>query len=472
VKKWIPLALSALALAATAGILPGAPQQPPQEPVAPSSPPASSPAPQEGAQTLPPVAGQGITVVLDAGSQVAVIGLAFPAPAGLAGLAGPAADAARELEQTLRRDLQRSGVFELLGPSELSVLTLTGDLERDADQYRSLGAAMLLESELKVEDGRLVLEGRLVDLASRQTIVGKRYRGTFDLARRIAHTFADEIVLFLTSRRGISLTSIAFVSDRDGSKEIYLMDYDGFDQRRVTAHKSISMSPSWSGRGDVLAYLSFFAGRGPALYLADIASGRKTPLATEGSLNASPAVSPDGRQVAFARALGANIEIFLCDRDGSNVRRLTNSGGIDTNPAWSPSAQEIAFTSSRAGSPQVYVMDIEGSNLRRVTFQGDYNDGAAFSPDGTRLAYATRVGRDRFDIAVLDLVTLQSARLTSGAGSNETPTFSPDGRRIAFASTRAGAPQVFVLDAQDGSGAEQLTREGANSAPDWSAYPR
>ena len=144
-------------------------------------------------------------------------------------------------------------------------------------------------------------------------------------ARRVAHTFADEIVLFLTSRRGIALTSIAFVSDRNGSKEIYLMDYDGHDQRRVTAHKSISMSPSWSGRGDALAYVSFFGGRGPALYLADLATGRKTPLVTEGSLNASPALSPDGRKVAFARAIGANIEVFVADRDGSNVRRLTNS---------------------------------------------------------------------------------------------------------------------------------------------------
>ena len=469
-KTWIPPALSVLALGACAGLLLGLPPQAPQQPA--PSPAAPAPAPQDTEPGAPPVAGQGITVVLDAGSQVAVIGLAFPAPQGLAALQGAAAAAGRELEATLRRDLERSGVFELLGPAELSVLTLTGDLEKDADQYRSLGAAMLLQSELKMEDGRLVLEGRLVDLASRQTIVGKRYRGTYELARRIAHTFADEIVLFLTSRRGIALSSIAFVSDRDGSKEIYLMDYDGFDQRRVTAHKSISMSPSWSGRGDFLAYVSFFAGRGPALYLADIASGRKTPLVTEGSLNASPAVSPDGRQVAFARALGANIEIFLCGRDGANVRRLTNSGGIDTNPAWSPSGQEVAFTSSRAGSPQIYVMDVEGSNLRRVTFQGDYNDGAAFSPDGTRLAYATRIGRDRFDIAVLDLVTLQSARLTSGAGSNETPTFSPDGRRLAFASTRTGAPQIFVVDAQDGSAAEQLTSEGSNSAPEWSGYPR
>jgi TolB protein len=437
---------------------------------APAPPASGTQAPPAGEVPPPAAEGQGITVVLNPTGQVQVIGLAVPALRGLSALTGTAANAAGELDRTLRRDLERTGVFQLLGPEELSVLTLTGDLERDADQYRSLGAAMLLQHEIKFEGDRLVLEGRLVDLASRQTIVGKRYRGTFDLARRIAHTFSDEIVLFLTSKRGIALTSIAFVSDRDGSKEIYLMDYDGHDQRRVTAHKSISMSPAWSGRNDVLAYVSFFGGQGPAIYLADIASGRKSPLVTEGTLNASPAVSPDGRLVAFARALGANVEIFLCNRDGSGVRRLTNSGGIDTNPAWSPSGQEIAFTSSRAGSPQIYVMDREGANVRRVTFQGDYNDGAAYSPDGTRLAFATRAERNRFDIAVLDLVTLQSVRVTNGDGSNESPSFSPDGRRLAFSSTRGGGPQIVVVDSQTGGSIERLTTAGNNSSPEWSGY--
>jgi TolB protein len=420
----------------------------------------------------PPVGAKDITVVLDRGSQLPIVTLAFPAVEGVEALTGPAASAARELEQTLRADLERAGIFDLLGPEQLAVLSLAGDLESDADQYRSLGASMLLAAEIQLEGNRLVLEGRLIDLASRQTIVGKRYRGTFDLARRIAHTFADEIVLFLSSRRGIAMTAIAFYSDRDGNKEIFLMDYDGHDQRRLTAHQSISMSPSWSGASNSIAYVSFFGGKGPALYLADVASGRKTPLVTDGSLNASPSFSPDGRRIAFARALGANIEVFVCDRDGSNVRRLTNSGGIDTNPAWGPSGQEIAFTSSRSGSPQVYVMDVEGSNLRRVTFEGTYNDGASWSPDGTRLAYATRVESNRFDLAVLDLVTLGAKRLTAGSGSNEAPSFSPDGRRIAFTSTRAGGLQIFALDATDGSGIEQLTSEGGNWAPDWSGYLR
>jgi TolB protein len=433
-------------------------------PAAGAQPPAETPAP-------PPPSPEGITVVLSGANQVAIVGLAFPATPGLSALPGTAANAGRELDQTLRQDLERTGIFNLLGPDQLAVLALSGDLAVDADQYRSLGAAMLLQTEVRVEADKLVLEGRLVDLASRQTIVGKRYRGTFDLARRVAHTFADEIVLFLTSKRGIATTSIAFYSDRDGAKEIYLMDYDGHDQRRLTAHQSISMSPSWSGQGDAVAYVSFFAGGGPAIYLADVASGRKSPLVTEGALNASPAFAPDGRQVAFARALGANIEIFVANRDGSNVRRLTNSGGIDTNPAFSPSGKEIAFTSSRSGSPQLYVMDAEGANVRRVSFEGEYNDGASWSPDGTRLAYATRVDRNRFDIAIVDLVALAARRVTAGGGSNEAPSFSPDGRRIAFASTRAGGMQVFAM-AVDGSGVEQLTFAGSSWAPDWSGYLR
>jgi TolB protein len=376
-----------------------------------------------------------------------------------------------ELEATLRADLERSGIFRILSEEELRSVQLSGAMEKDAEFLRSIGATMALRSELKVEGDRLILEGRLFDLASRQSVLGKRYRGTFDLARRIAHTFADEIVLYLTGRRGIALTSIAFVSDRDGSKEIYLMDYDGHDQRRVTGHRSISLSPAWHPQGDRLAYVSFFGGS-PGLYLADLVSGKKTPIATEGSLNISPSISPDGKLVAFARALGSNIEIFVSHLDGSGLRRLTNSPGIDTNPAWSPNGQEIAFTSSRGGTPQIYVMDAEGANVRRLTFEGDYCDQAAWSPDGTRIAFATRVEPNRFDIALLDVVSLSQMKLTQGPASNESPTFAPDGRRLAYAAKQRGSVQIVVQALSPNVPAEVLTFRGNNSSPRWSSWPR
>ena len=452
-----------LVVALTAGSI-FALQQDPPPPANPTPPPAPGAA-------VPP-AGTTITLRMPDGSTRSQVVLAMPALRNLSTLSGTAGNAARTLEQTLKRDLETSGIFRIQSIEELSVLTLTGALEHDADQYRSLGADMLLQNEVKLEDDKLVLEGRLIDLASRQVIVGKRYRGAFDLARRIAHTFSDEIVLYLTGKRGVALTSIAFSSDRDGEKEIYLMDYDGFDQRRISGHRSISLSPAWSPTGDVLTYVSYFAGSGPAIYLADIATGKKSPVVTSGSLNTSPSFSPDGRRLAFARGLGANVEIFSCRRDGSELKRLTTSPGIDTNPSWSPSGNELSFTSSRSGSPQIYIMDVEGSNQRRVTFEGEYNDGATWSPDGTRLSYATRIQQNRFDIAILDLVSLGAQRITNGPGSNETPTFSPDGRRVAFASTRAGGNKynIYVMEARFGAEPVQLTFEGSNLAPDWSGY--
>lgn len=425
--------------------------------------------------TPTPLAGSEVTVELR-GSAAARILLAFPAPRTT--VAPGLEVAARESDVTLRDDLQASRIFDLQGPDELAVLALTGDAARDAELYRSLGSQVLLEVEFKEETANLVLEGRLFDLESGEPILGKRYRGEASAARRIAHSFADEIVQYFSGRRGISLTSIAFVSDRTGSrpneiKEVFLMDYDGHGQRPVTAHKTISLSPSFSPSNDAVAYTSYFSGR-PGLYLVLLPGGSKRAVVTDGSLNANPTFSPDGQRIAFTRSLGdGNSEIFVSGRDGAGLVQLTHSNGIDTNPAWSPNGREIAFTSSRSGEPQLYTMDAEGANVRRISLQGEYNDGATWSPDGTRLAYASRVAGNRFDVFVADLVTLEAARLTTGAASHEAPTFSPDGQRIALARTLGSGPgrtQVFVMDV-DGGNMRQLTSAGNNWAPSWSGFP-
>lgn len=414
-----------------------------------------------------------IEVVLE-GGQRPPLRLAAPAPRGIETLSAAAAAAANEIDTTLRYDLEISGAFQLQGPLELAVLRLTGNQEEDFELYRSLANEVLLEVDFSAEGDRLVLEGRVFDLKSGRSVLGKRYRGELRVARRIAHTFADEIIQYFTGRSGVSLTSIAFQSDRVGEKnrEIYLMDYDGHNQHPVTAHKTISMSPTWHPSGDRLAYVSFLQGQ-PGIFLVELASGGKSPLVTQGNFNASPSFSPDGRSLAFARSVGdGNAEIFVADRDGGNMRRLTHSSGIDTNPAWSPTGREIAFTSSRAGSPQIYVMGSEGTDLRRVTFEGSYNDGAAWSPDGARIAHSSR-RRNQFDVAITDLVTLESRVLTSFAGSHESPSFSPDGRRIVFSSTRpAGGPgrtQIYVIDVS-GANLRRLTEQGNNLAPEWSSY--
>ncbi len=434
--------------------------QPPGEP--------SSPVAVDNSQ---PVVERQTDVVAElTGSQRGLIHLAFPKVEGLAALVGGGATAGKELDEVLRADLADSNVFEIQGPSQLRVVTLSGDRSRDYEQYRSLGNEMLLDCKISRQGERIVLEGRLIDLAGGDSILGKRYRGSFTSARRIAHTFADEVIRFLTGRPGLGLTRIAFVSDRaeKGRKEIYFMDWDGANLRRMTAHRSTSLSPSWSTDGSGFAYTSFVGGS-PGVYWADAKTGAKQALVTDGNFNASPTLSPDGSRIAFARSVNGNIDIFAADRSGARRQRLTNSRAIDTNPAWSPQGGTLAFTSSRSGSPQIYAMDPEGANVRRISLQGSYNDNAAWSPDGTRIAYSTRQ-KGRFQIAVTDVVTLETQILTSGPGNHEDPTFSPDGQRIAFVLKKGSNKQIWVIDSHSGGGLRQLTSLGNNESPSWSPY--
>ena len=422
------------------------------------------------AQTPPAdggLSGDEAEIVID-GRGRSQVRLAFPESKIDPSLTGDTLQAAREVEQTLREDLEQMILFNTQGPTELSVLVLTGNRDQDFDQYRSLGNQVVLLTEIKQEGDRLTLDGWVYDLPSRQSVLGKRYRGTLDQARLVAHYLADAIHWQFSNSPSLTLTTIAFQSDRDGFDELYLMDYDGRNQRRISGHKSTSGYASWSPKGDTIAYMSYFGGP-PGLYYVDLASGSKVPIYREGTLNLSPSFAPDGQRLAFASSQGSNVDIYVCELQCQTPKRLTNSRAIDTNPAWSPDGSKIAFTSSRSGRPHVYVMDADGSNVRRVSFEGDYNEGASWSPDGTRIVYASRHGR-KFKIAVTSLVDLQTTLLTDGPDSYEQPDFSPDGNFIAFTVVRGSSKQVHVMRA-NGSDWRQLTHQGNSSSPSWSNFP-
>lgn len=421
-----------------------------------------------GQETPPPADDAPVLVVT--GQHRQAVRIAFPRVDVEAGLTGDVLDAAQEIEQTLRADLEYSPAFNVQGPTELSVLVLTGADENDFEQYRSLGNDVLLRAEIAREGDRMVLVGRVYDLASRQPIDGKRYRGPIDQSRRIAHSFADWLHHLFTGRPGIALTSIAFHSNRDGFQELYLMDYDGRGQRRVTAHRSTSGYPDWHPSGESLAYVSYYTGSA-GIHQVDLGSGEKRAIFTEEVLSLSPSHSPDGRRIAFSHSDGSgDFDVFVCDLPCRSPRKITDSRAIDTNPAWSPSGNEIAFTSDRSGRPNIYVMNTDGGNVRRVSFEGDYNDGASWRPDGTHLAYATRRDSRSFDIAVTSLVDLETRVVISGNDSYEEPSWSPDGHRIAFTRKRGRDSQIFVADA-DGGNLRQLTVEGASGSPSWQRQP-
>jgi TolB protein len=250
-------------------------------------------------------------------------------------------------------------------------------------------------------------------------------------------------------------------------KEIYMADYDGANPRRITTNRQLNITPSWSPDARTVAYTSYRRGY-PDIFLALIYQGIQQEPTTRGTQNYLPVFSPDGNRIAFVSSRGGtDAEIYVMNRDGSNLRRITNNPGIDVTPTWSPNGMQIAFTSDRAGTPQIYVVGADGLNLRRLTTAESYADRPTWSPAPfNEIAFAARTGAG-YDIKILDLATNQTRQLTFGEGTNESPAYSPNGRHIAFSSTRAGRVQIFTIG-RDGRGLRQVTRDGNNFTPAWS----
>jgi len=326
------------------------------------------------------------------------------------------------------------------------------------------------------QDGQLVLFGwlfnvRQQDISSAQTF-GKIYFGPMDEtgARKVAHEFATDI-LKQFGVESLAGTKIYFVSNRSGSKEIWGMDYDGSNQKQVTAYKSISTMPSVSPDGTRIAFTSWALGQ-PQILVHSLETLRRIPfLNPRAGANQNASYSPDGKQIAFSSSASGFSQIYIANADGSGVRRLTNTRAVEVEPKINPkTGNEIVFVSGRGGgSPQVYKMNIDGADVQRLSTGEGQATNPSWNPQGTHIAFAWTRGYDpgNFNIFVMDVNTREYVQLTSGSGRNENPTWAPDGKHIVFSSDRGGRSQIWSMLA-DGTQLRQLTSAGINEKPAWS----
>lgn len=370
--------------------------------------------------------------------------------------------------EVLQADLRRSQVFDVSDPKKLD-MNYHGKDEPPADAVKRGGAFGLTGvawARLSRKGGDITLSGRLYDAATGVRLTAKEYYGNEELLRRMVHTFADEIVSQYTGERGIARTRIAYVSDKTGRKELYVVEYDGHNSKKLTADRSYCMSPAWSPDGKILAYVSY-KDKNPDLYGLDLETGRRWKISGREGLNISPAWSPSGKRLAAALSKDGSAEIYLLSPAGDDLERLTYGMSDNVAPCWSPNGREIVFTSGRGGTPQLYIMSADGSDVRRITFDGQYNASPNWSPRGDRIVFVSQV-KGLFKIATINPDGSDFRVVTDGPGNDENPMWSPSGRHIVFSSNRSGKYGIYVMNA-DGTDVERLTSPDANyTSPAWS----
>ncbi len=235
---------------------------------------------------------------------------------------------------------------------------------------------------------------------------------------------------------------IAFVSARTGNRDVFIMDADGSNLFNLTAGLTggaDDFQPAWSPDGAVIAFVSEAGGAAPDIYVVNADGADLRRLTSPPAADDSPAWSPAGDRLAFSSARDGDRALYEvevaclalaegCDR---YVRRLTaESAG---SPAWSPDGRRIAFRAG--GDGDIYVLDADGGAVYRVTDHPAADDWPAWSPDGRWLMFQSERGGN-WDLQAVETTCLDSVdtaqacesgliRLTTGAAPDQHPSWAP-----------------------------------------------
>jgi TolB protein len=356
--------------------------------------------------------------------------------------AQPASLNTSELSGILRNDLYLTGLFNII-PLPPSGNPKT-EPDPDFEAWSRSGAQALVTASFRISGDEMILEAKLYDVALKKMELGKRIVGKLHDHRLLVHRFADRIMERLTGFPGSFTSRIAFVAAGQ-SREIFSMDFDGYDLREVIRTGSINLSPEWSPDGRSVLFTSYINGK-PDLWSFDLYGPSRRVVSARPGLNASARYSPDGGLIALSMNFKGIPKIFLITPQGHIIKRLTDGRGNDISPTWSPDRSTIAYVSDQAGTPQIYTIAVEGGEPRRLTFDANYSTDPDWSPRGDLVAFTARIG-GRFQVCTIR-ADGTDCRVLTDKGSNQDPAWSPDGRMIAFSSDRDGMRRIYIMDAR------------------------
>jgi serine/threonine-protein kinase len=381
------------------------------------------------------------------------------------------------LEANTEQDLQlEARVYLSMSNTILKSLTMKVNgqqfpLNRSRDIAPANFTAVIPKGILAVHSGYVLLE---FDISETQIPAGDR--------RTLGLAF-DWIKLTPTSETASatsienSLTNniagqIVFTSKRDGNPEIYLMNAaDMTNIQRLTDNPANDTRPAISPDGKSIAFDSNRNGN-YNLYMVQPDMGSTWQIVQDDAANSYVSWSPDGNQITYQRGKSGNFSIYSVHLDNLLVKMISlNTDFPDYNPIWSPDGQKIAFESARSNSRDIFTMNTDGSDVFNVSGIYGLDGDPDWSPDGSKFVFTSNRSGN-YEIYVMDTQGHNTKRLTRDQADDMQPTWSPDGQYIAFVSNRSGNQDIWVMK-PDGTGQTNITANSTTDdyEPDWGIAP-
>ncbi len=382
-----------------------------------------------------------------------------------------------QVEAIVGRDLRYSDRFQVLDSLPAALL---GE-GIDYTLWDRLGAVWLLTGQVEGAG-----EGYVLVLELHDVVYGRvKERGRFRLPdpadpdfRMAVHRAADQVVQWATGEPGMAASRIALslITER-GNKDLYVIDADGENLRRITNNNALSLSPAWHPSGTKIAYISDKGGENWRVYELDLVTRRERmlPAVREGDF-ITPEYAPDGQTLAFSVSAGTRSGLFTYNLE-RNCCLAHVSGGPrwdDISPSYSPDGSRLVFQTSRFGStvPQIMIMSAQGGEAETVSpyeyGRAGYYTAPEWSPVNDLVAFHGSIRRGTYHILVADLRDGgRRLRQLTWEGNNEDPSWAPDGRHLVFIGERRWGYGLFVVDVATGRLRTLLEGRRA-TVPSWS----
>jgi len=262
---------------------------------------------------------------------------------------------------------------------------------------------------------------------------------------------SDRAVMKTAGTPGYFAGRLTFISERTGSKEVYVSDLFFGEALQMTSDRSESIMPRWSPDGTKIIYTSYFETGFPDIFQIDTVTQQRKAFVSLKGTNSSARYSPDGSRVAMILTGEGNPEVYVSNAQGRQIRRLTNTNAIEATPSWSPFGDRLVVTSDLAGKPQLFLLATTGGSLKRIPTN---ISGYCAEPDWNKvnpdLIVFTVASGKQFQIATYSFSKRKSVVRTQGSTDGIEPCWTNDGRHLVFTRRSSRGQEVWLLDSETG----------------------